>query len=217
MIDEHALRGIGELDSEAAKFVDDAKIDRLLQVEQGVDFRLLDEVRQLELQAGIAEGLQVAALEAGMLKLANDALEELGYAAQLLSGRGVSHPNRRERPLLGRPPKISHTALQEIGVRHDDLLAGVAAQTRGLDADAFHRSPEIVDQQHVAHHEGFVQCDRQRGEQIPQDVLQRQGDRHAADAEAGEQRRDVDADVLERQQDQQGPDQDTGDEVDDVQ
>ena len=102
LIDEHALRGIGELDSQAAELVDDAKVHRLLQVEQGIDFRLLHEIRQLELQAGIAEGLQVAALEPRIRLFAHDALEELGYAAQLLARRGVGHANRRERALLRR-------------------------------------------------------------------------------------------------------------------
>ena len=69
----------------------------------------------------------------------------------------------------------------------------------------------------IADDEGLVQRDRQRGEQIAEHVLQSQRHRDAADAQAGEQRGDVDAEVLERDQDQQGPDQHARDEIDDVQ
>ena len=140
-----------------------------------------------------------------------------GMLLSFSRGRVVGHANRRERALFVGAAEIAHAALQDIGVRQNDLLAGLAAQARGLDADVFDLADEGVDHQAVADHEGLVERDRQRGEQIAEHVLQSQRDRHAADAQAGEQRGDVDAEVVERHQDQQRPDQHARDEIDDVQ
>src|SRR6266403_446521 len=94
--ESHPLRLIVELDAQTAKFVDDAKIDRLLQVEQGIAIGLLNEVGELEEQRRIAERLQVAALETGARMLANDALEKCGYSAERVGGSFVGHANRRQ-------------------------------------------------------------------------------------------------------------------------
>jgi len=44
--EQHPLGRVVEFDAQAAKLVDDAKVDGLLQVEQRIDARLLHEVRQ---------------------------------------------------------------------------------------------------------------------------------------------------------------------------
>ena len=50
-----------------------------------------------------------------------------------------------------------------------------------------------LDADRVADVERLVEHDRQRGEEVAEDVLDRERDRDAADAEAGDERRDVDA------------------------
>src|SRR5258708_23766748 len=95
--ENHALCRIVELDAQTAKFVDDAKIHGLLEVEQGIEIGLLNEVRELEVQRRIAQRLQVAALETSVRMLANDALEQYGYFPERVGGRFVGHANRRQR------------------------------------------------------------------------------------------------------------------------
>src|SRR5271168_4292711 len=75
-IDHDALRGIGERHAETAELVDDAKVHRLLQVQQGIDFWLLHEERQLELEPGALEAPQMTAVEARIRLLAHDAFHE---------------------------------------------------------------------------------------------------------------------------------------------
>ena len=74
----------------------------------------------------------------------------------------------------------------------------------------------VVDGQAIADHERPVERDRQRREQIAEHVLGGERDRDAADAEAGEQRLDLDAEVVERQQQDERPDRDARQEADDA-
>ncbi len=74
----------------------------------------------------------------------------------------------------------------------------------------------LADGQEVADLERLVQRDGQRGEQVAQHVLHRQRDGDAADAEAGDQRRDVDAEVGQQHQEGDDPDQRHADEAQDV-
>src|ERR1700688_2121268 len=126
----YALRRIVELDAQTAKLVDDAKIDGLLQVEQGIEIGLLHEIRELEVQGGIAQGFQVTALKTNVRVFANDALEQRRDSLELVEGRFVGHANRRQRALFLGTAEIAHAAFQKIGVRENDLFAGVAAQSR---------------------------------------------------------------------------------------
>src|ERR1700730_7882879 len=109
----HALGRIVEFDAQAPKFIDDAKIHGLLQIEQRIQIGLLHEIREFEVQSGIAEGLQMATLETGVL---------------LLAGRPVGAANGRQRALFLGAAEIPHAALQDIGVGENDLLAALAAQ-----------------------------------------------------------------------------------------
>src|ERR1700691_1083926 len=77
LLENHALRGIVEVDARTAKLVDDAEIHGLLQIEQGIETGLLREVRQLEVQRRVAESLQMTAIETCVRLLADDAFEKL--------------------------------------------------------------------------------------------------------------------------------------------
>src|SRR5580693_2248797 len=168
------------------------------------------------MQRRIAQDFQVAALEARVRLFANDAFEQLRDLAQYVGGRFVAHAERRQRAQLLGAAEIAHAALQDVGVRENNLLARLAAQSSALDADVLDRAGEGVQAQAVADDEGLVQSDRQRGEQIAEDVLQGERHCHAADAEAGEQGGDVDAEIAERDQDQDRPYDQARDEIDDV-
>ena len=82
--ENHTLGRIVEFHAQTPKFVDDAKIDGLLQIEQRIEVGLLHEVRQLEMQRGVAEVFQVAALEPRIRLFAHDTLEQRGYSPQLV-------------------------------------------------------------------------------------------------------------------------------------
>src|ERR1700738_795022 len=78
--EDHALSRIVELDPQTAKLVDDAKIDGLLQIEQGVETGLLHEIREFEMQGRIPQGFQVAAVETSVRVFAHDAFEQRRYS-----------------------------------------------------------------------------------------------------------------------------------------
>ena len=81
-----------------------------------------------------------------------------------------------------------------------------AADARRLEPDVLDGARDLIDADRVADVERLVEHDRQRGEQIAEDVLHRERDGDAADAEAGDQRRDLDREHrLERGDDDENP------------
>ncbi len=145
----------------------------------------------------------MTALEARLRVFANDVLQEFGHFLELV-GRGVeTYANRCQYAQLRQAAEIAHAAPQDVGVRQNDLFAALAAQASGLDADVLDLADEGVDDQVIADHKGLVEGDRQRGEQVAQDILQGERHRHAAYAQAGKQGGDIDADIAEHHEDQQ--------------
>src|ERR1700681_3048496 len=112
----------------------------------------------------IAIILEMATLESDVCLFADDSLQESRYALKLVGGRFVGHANRRQGALFLGTAKIAYAALQDIGVRKNDLFAGLAAQSRGLDADVLDLADKRVDDEAVAHDERLVEGDRQRCE-----------------------------------------------------
>ncbi len=68
--------------------------------------------------------------------------------------------------------EIAYAALQDVRIGQHDLLTGLAAQPGRLDADVLDLAREGIDGQGIADDERLVERDRQRGEQIPEHVLQ---------------------------------------------
>jgi hypothetical protein len=62
----------------------------------------------------------------------------------------------------------------------------------------------------------LVERDRQRGEEVAQDVLDGESHGDAADTQARDERRDVDAEIVQREQHDQGPHDNAHDEPDDA-
>ena len=81
---------------------------------------------------------------------------------------------------------------KQIAVGANNLLTGQAAQPYRLDADALHRAALLAKDNEVTDLERPVQHDGQRREQVTENVLRRQGDSDAADAEARDERGDID-------------------------
>jgi hypothetical protein len=106
-------------------------------------------------------------------------------------------------------------AAQQVCVRDDHQFAAAAADTGALDADVLHHARDGIDFDGIARHEGLVEGDGKAGEEIAEHVLHRQRDGDAADAETGEQGRDVDAEVVQRHQSDQRPDKHPRHEIDD--
>ena len=113
-----------------------------------------------------------------------------GSFAEHLGGRVVRDVEIEQHAPLIHAAEVAQAALQQIAVADDDLLAGHAAHARRLEADVLDDARDLVDADVVADVERLVEHDRQRGEQIAEDVLHRERDGDAADAEAGDQRRD---------------------------
>ena len=64
----------------------------------------------------------------------------------------------------------------------------------------------FTDDQKVFYYKGFVQHDRERGEQVPKNILNRQGDSHTPDTQSGDQRRHVITKIVDNEQERQRPD-----------
>ena len=82
------------------------------------------------------------------------------------------------------PPEVAQAALQQVAVADDDLLAGDAADARRLEPDVLDGSGDLIDADRVADVERFVEHDRERREQVAEDVLHGERDGDAADAES---------------------------------
>src|ERR1700733_10308441 len=110
LLEYHTLRRIVEIDARAAELVDDAEIHGLLQIEQRIEAGLLREVGEFEVQGGIAEGLQMTAVETRVRLLADDALEQLGDGPKRVGRRVVVDADGRQRALLQGAAVIAHAA-----------------------------------------------------------------------------------------------------------
>jgi hypothetical protein len=109
-------------------------------------------------------------------------------------------------PPLQQPAVIAHAAAEQVRVRHDDLFTADTAQACALYTDVFHRAAEVVDLQSVADHERPIERDRQRREQVAENVLSRERHRDTADAQTGQQWFDLDTEIVQRQQQDERPD-----------
>ena len=103
-------------------------------------------------------------------------------------------------------PKLRTRDFEDVRVRHDDLLAGDAAQPGALDADVLDGALKVIHAEEVADDERFVQRDRQRSQQVAEHRLHGERDGDAADTQAGQQRLDLHAQIVERQQQHHRPD-----------
>src|SRR5690606_36755437 len=99
-------------------------------------------------------------------------------------------------PLI-HPPIVAETALEQVAVGEDQLLAAERAHPSGLQADAFDRTELLARNDEVADFEGFVEDDTERGKQIAQNVLHRERHRNAPDPQTGDESGDVDTEDVE--------------------
>jgi len=183
----------------------DAEIDRLLGVHVEPVFRALHVVDDLEVEREVAVFREMRTVEAHALLRLDDLAQQRRNALELLTRRLVRDAQREDDAPLVHAPVVAHPAREQVGVRHHDLLAGEAAQPRGLDSDVLDAAHVIAHDQEVADHERLVERDRQRGQQVPEHVLQRERDRDAADSQPSHQRGDVHAEVVEREQQHHAP------------
>ena len=101
-----------------------------------------------------------------------------------------------------------HARVGDVAVRQNQPLAveGLQDGVLGRDPlDGGHLVLRALHGDHVAFLERAVQHHRERGDRVLGDFLRRQGERDAADAEAGERGAHVEAGVLERRDAHQHP------------
>jgi len=114
-------------------------------------------------------------------------------------------------PSLVHAAQVSQLALQQIGIADDHLLAVDAANARRLEADVLDHADNGIDRDRVADVERLVEDDGERGEDVAEDVLHRERERDAADAQSRDQRRDGETEHgLQRRESDHDPQDDFG-------
>ncbi|MNM90815.1 hypothetical protein D3C81_1030920 [compost metagenome] len=98
-------------------------------------------------------------------------------------------------------------AADHAGIGHDDLLTAQTADARGLQPDLLDGAGQCADDDEVAHLERLVHGNRQRGEQVAEDVLHGKRNGNAAHAKAGDEGGDVHAQVRQHGQQYHRPQQ----------
>ncbi len=144
-------------------------------------------------------------VEAGLLLRFDDVLDQPWDRPECLVRRLVGHAEREDDPPLEQPLEIADPAGQQIGIAEDELLARQTPDTCRFEPDTLHRAHQVVHDDEVAGHEGLVQHDRERREQIGEDVLDRERHGDSAHAQTRDQRRDLDAEVAQHDQQHQRP------------
>lgn len=128
----------------------------------------------LEVQRRRSKGLQVGLVEAGVVDARHDlAHKRRNCLEQVRCGVVADAEAKRDAALL-QPLEVADAARQQITIGHHHLLARQAADACGLHADMLDRAGNVADDDEVADHEGLVEGDRQRREQIAEDVPYRQ-------------------------------------------
>src|SRR3990170_7363447 len=126
--------------------------------------------------------------------------ENRGHALELRK-RGIVGDSHFEcdAPLL-HPLEVADAALKQIGVGEHDQLAIQAAHVRGLESYVLDGAAQLAHNHEIADHERLVERDRQRGEQVAEDVLYRERNGHPADSQSRNEGGDVELEVIEYQQ-----------------
>src|ERR1039458_5223759 len=199
-------RRSGQSDAGPPEGAQDFAVDLIERATQVAPGSVLDKEAHLEQQRRFAQQFEQAINETRAVIGGNRLLDQHRHLVDQRRRRIVDQGQVEQRAPLAGAAEIAHPALEQIGIGDDDLLAGHTAQPRALDADLLDRALEAVDPQRVADAKGLVERDRQRSEQIPEYGLHRQRNGDAADAQARDQRPDVDAEVLEREQRYDDPD-----------
>ena len=207
---EDRLCRVGELRASLLDALEQLEVDRLLGVHVEVVVGIQHPVDGLEAKRGLGERHEVRAVETRERLLLDDLADDRGNAVDSL-GRGVVGDVELEHdPPLLHPLVIADAALEQIVVRHDDLLAAETADAGRLEPDMLHGAEHVVDDDEVADDKWFVEHDRERREQITENVLYRQRDRDAADAQPRDERGDVDAEGAQRHDEENRPERETG-------
>ena len=108
--------------------------------------------------------------------------------------------------MRSRRPKFSSCKRGELGVGHRDHGAIGRADARRVEADLLDGAGLVAEAAEVADAHRLVGEQRQAAEEILERLLGAESDGDAADAESGEQRRDVEAEAAEHADDREGDD-----------
>src|SRR6185437_13260311 len=148
-----------------------------------------------------AEARDVTAIELHFLLRGDDLFDDARQSLEHVRRSVEGHVEIEEHTALLHAPEVAQAALEEITVADDDLLAIHAADAGGFQPNVLDGARHLIDANRVTDVEWLVEHDRQRGEQIAEDVLHGKRDRDAADAKSGDQRRNLDAeDGFERRE-----------------
>ena len=136
-----------------------------------------------------------------MLLRLHDLLRHSRDSRQHFGRDPIDEPKGHHEAPVVQQSEIVDLLVEQLGVRHHDLLAGEGANPGRLEADILDIAVDLAEADAVAPAEGLVEDDRKGGEQVGEDALGCKADGDAADAEARDQAGDVDAQIGEDEYD----------------
>src|SRR3989344_2446117 len=213
---QQGLRGVCELYLLLPEALQNSQVDGLLDVQIRVVVVARDVVHDFEVEREVAELLEVDAGQFGARLGGDNLFQDARYPLDLRERSLVHHPYREDRASALHLLMVVDQRLREVLVAYHQLVSFRRLQPRGLDADVLHCALLGSEDDEVARLEGLVQVDGERGEDVHQDVLEREGDRDAAHSEAGAEGGDVEPEVGEEQQECRGPEDDLRDRAEEV-
>src|SRR5690606_24524332 len=176
------------------------EIDVLLDVHVDVVVGAQNVVDHFELQAAFHELKQVSAIKAGVLQtidvLFDFAVDEL----HLVRSGAVSNHEFEGYTAQIHALVVLDRLFEQFRVGTNDLFSAQAADAGRLQTHVFDTAGDVPHHNEVTRFEWLVQPDRRRSEQVAQHHLRGQRHGHAADAQAGNERGDVDAHVVQNRQ-----------------
>src|SRR5690606_18892087 len=187
----HPELATAKLQSLAMDGAHDSEIDILLDVHVDVVVGAQYVIDHFELQATFHELKQVSAIKTGVLK-ANDVLLDLAVdELHLIRGGAVSNHELERYPAQIHALVVLDRLLQQFRIGANDLLAAQAANAGRLETHVFDAPRNVPHHNEVARFERLIEPDRRGSEQVAQHHLRGQRHGHAADPQAGDERRDV--------------------------
>src|SRR5690606_5742126 len=139
-----------------------------------------------KIQTATTEFGKMSAVQTNAGDIVDDVFYCLRHLRNLVDRRLVQDAETENDASLLQGLVVANHRFQQFCIRAHDLFAGQAAQARRLDADIFDIALHVADRNVIADFKWLVESYRQRGKQIAEDVLQRQCNRNAADAETGD-------------------------------
>src|SRR5690606_26736331 len=183
----------------------DGQIDLLLQVHVDVVVGTQYVIHDFEFQAARHELQQMGSIEAGKLHAFYGFTHVLHNRLDLAVVGAVGNDKAECDAAQLHALVVLDGLLEQLGVGANDLFSTQAANACGLEPNVLNAPGNVAHYNEVAWLERFVQTDGRGSEQVAKNHLGSQRHRDAANAQARDKGRDIDAEVIQNRQDGHGP------------